>query len=186
MFELKLDEEQVRKVRLYIENAKTELPKIMKQALNRASSMTRTYQSQLIRLGYHVKAEVVRGKIQFKSSTNELKSYIVQSKKRVALEKFNINFKRPGTYKKRFIVSVRKESRHTVPGLFWAHYKTEKGKVGLYYRAGTERSTLQKAYGPSAYQMALTKQDMTKKVHEYAQEKFKDRFEHEFIRRLKR
>src|SRR3712207_7887022 len=71
------------KVRLYIENAKTELPKIMKQALNRASSMTRTYQSQLIRLGYHVKAEVVRGKIQFKSSTNELKNYIIQDRKSV-------------------------------------------------------------------------------------------------------
>lgn len=186
MIELKVSEEQLRKVRLYVENGRTELPKILKNALNRATSKGRTYQSQLIRQGYNVKADVVRGKIKFESSREGFGSWIVQSNKRVALKKFKVNFKNPGAYKKRLAVSVKKGSMHTVPGLFWAHYKSGTGKIGLYYRSGAGRETLKKAYGPSPFQMAVTQDNITREMRECIQKTFYDRFEHEFLRRMKR
>lgn len=185
MFEIRVDENRIKEVKILLGEAEKKIPKILMLALNRATTMTRVFQSKLTRQEYSIPAKIImeRTKI-YKASPSSLETAVSNSRKRVALENFKINLKKPDHYKKRIAVSVVKGKITEVPGLFWGNYLKNTGKLGLYMRTGSARETLERVYGPSVYQMVITDL-ITKEIGEYAQEKFAERFEHEFMRELR-
>lgn len=186
MFEVKVDEKRIKEAQILLGEAEKKIPKIIMFALNRAATMTRVYQGKLARQGYNIPAKVIAGRTRVhKASATSLQAAISNSRKRVALENFKINLKKPDHYKRRITVSVVRGKATEVPGLFWGNYLKNTGKLGLYMRKGSARETLQRAYGPSVYQMVTTQDLIAREIGDYAQEKFTERFEHEFMRGLR-
>lgn len=186
MFEVKVDEKRIKEAQILLGEAEKKIPKIIMFALNRATTMTRVYQGRLARQGYNIPAKVIAGRTRVhKASATSLEAAISNSRKRVALENFKINLKKPDHYKRKITVSVVRGKATEVPGLFWGNYLKNTSKLGLYMRKGSARETLERAYGPSVYQMVTTQDLIAKEIGEYAQEKFTERFEHEFMRGLR-
>ncbi|MGL5902853.1 MAG: phage tail protein [Cetobacterium sp.] len=186
MSKLELDIKELEQAKILLEAANKNIHKVLSRALNRTAQMAKTKQNRMIRQGYNIPAQIVRTRIVLKNSKpKNLETVVLNSSKRVALENFKINKNNPGHYKDKMRVSVKKGSFKTLNGGFWAFYKTKPNNLGLYNRSGIGRDTLEKLYGPSAYQMG-TNEKIQKSLEDESIETFKERFRHEFMRELKR
>lgn len=182
---LKLETKDLERANTLLKAVKKDINKVLVRSLNRTAQMAKTSQNRLIRQGYNVPAQEVRTRISLrKSSVSNLEAVILNRTGRVSLSKFKVSKQTPGHYKENLKIAVKKGSLKDLKGAFWANYKNNTDKMGLYVRTGRERSSLEKLYGPSVYQMGTTEENKEIILKE-ANENLKKRIEHEILRELK-
>ncbi|SJZ95128.1 Prophage minor tail protein Z (GPZ) [Cetobacterium ceti] len=179
-----IDNKEVKQALILLKAANKNINKIFTRSLNRTAQMAKTKQNKLIRQGYNVPAQIVREKIKLeKAKPGKLEAIVLNSSKRLSLDSFKVNKIKPDHYKEKIKVSVKKGSPKVLDGGFWAFFKSKHNNLGLYSRSGLGRDTLEKIYGPSAYQMG-TNSEIIEELEEEVKENFNKRFEHEFLREL--
>ena len=180
MIKVVLDEKMFNDANKFISIAPKKVPIIISRSLNRALDMTKAEQTRKARDIYEIKVGKLREDYKVKKSDpGNLFGEIVSSGSPLALEHFRLSSRRRS--RNPLKVAVKKGGMKSLGQGFIAHHD---GHGGAFARVGGNSLPIERLYGPSAPQM-LGEENILEHLTGYSQEKFSERFEHEFEREMK-
>lgn len=182
MFEIKLNENNLRTLEHNLDGLKNKLPQVTARAINRSLEMTRTEITRKVMDKYNVKKrDLVETMKMRKANGGNLEGTLISRGNLLGLDHFKLTPKKRTKNKKKVSVSVKKDGYKLIPNAFIAYHD---GRLGAFVRTTDERLPIKRLKGPSAPQM-LGEMSVIDHIENYAQEKFNSRFEHEIGRLLK-
>ena len=181
MIVVALDERALGDITSFLQRAPKKVPVIISRTLNRTLDMTKAEQVRRARDIYEVKAGKLRENYRVKKSNpGSLYGEIVSSGSQIALEHFRLSSRRRS--KVPLKVAVKKGGLKPLGRRAFIAYQD--GHGGAFARKGAKRIPIKRLYGLSAPQM-LGEEGILEYLTGYSQEKFNERFQHEFEREMK-
>ena len=163
MFEIKIDESQLRFIESNFDNLKGKMPNALANAINRSMEMVKTEALRQATSKYTIKKGELSDSIKFtRSSGGNLTARIVSTGSVIGLDHFKLTPKTRGKYKKTVNSIVKKGEGGSIPNAFIAY---SDGRL----------------MGPSAPQM-LGEDSILEYLQGFMEEKLNMRLEHEIER----
>ena len=179
MFEIKIDESQLRFIESNFDNLKGKMPNALANAINRSMEMVKTEALRQATSKYTIKKGELSDSIKFtKSSGGNLTARIVSTGSVIGLDHFKLTPKTRGKYKKTVNSIVKKGEGGSIPNAFIAY---SDGRLGAFKRKGEKRLPIERLMGPSAPQM-LGEDSILEYLQRFMEEKLNMRLEHEIER----
>lgn len=180
MIVVSLDERALGDITSFLQRAPKKVPVIISRTLNRTLDMTKAEQVRRARDTYEIKAGKLRENYRVKKSNpGSLFGEIVSSGSPIALEHFKLSSKRRS--KTPLKAAVKKGGLKTLGRRAFIAYQD--GHGGAFARKTAKRIPIKRLYGLSAPQM-LGEEGILEYLTGYSQEKFNERFQHEFEREM--
>ena len=181
MFEIKIDESQLRFIESNFDNLKGKMPNALANAINRSMEMVKTEALRQATSKYTIKKGELSDSIKFtRSSGGNLTARIVSTGSVIGLDHFKLTPKTRGKYKKTVNSIVKKGEGGSIPNAFIAY---SDGRLGAFKRKSTKRLPIERLMGPSAPQM-LGPTNSLPDLEEFINKKTEERFFHELSRIL--
>lgn len=179
MFEIKIDESQLRFIESNFDNLKGKMPNALANAINRSMEMVKTEALRQATSKYTIKKGELSDSIKFtRSSGGNLTARIVSTGSVIGLDHFKLTPKTRGKYKKIVNSIVKKGEGGSIPNAFIAY---SDGRLGAFKRKSTKRLPIERLMGPSAPQM-LGEDSILEYLQGFMEEKLNMRLEHEIER----
>lgn len=179
MFEIKIDESQLRFIESNFDNLKGKMPNALANAINRSMEMVKTEALRQATSKYTIKKGELSDSIKFtRSSGGNLTARIVSTGSVIGLDHFKLTPKTRGKYKKTVNSIVKKGEGGSIPNAFIAY---SDGRLGAFKRKSTKRLPIERLMGPSAPQM-LGEDSILEYLQGFMEEKLNMRLEHEIER----
>lgn len=179
MFEIKIDENQLRHIESNFDNLKGKMPNAFANAINRSMEMVKTEALRQATSKYTIKKGELSDSIKFtRSSSGNLTARIVSTGSVIGLDHFKLTPKTRGKYKKTVNSIVKKGEGGSIPNAFIAY---SDGRLGAFKRKSTKRLPIERLMGPSAPQM-LGEDSILEYLQGFMEEKLNMRLEHEIER----
>ena len=179
MFEIKIDESQLRFIESNFDNLKGKMPNALANAINRSMEMVKTEALRQATSKYTIKKGELSDSIKFtRSSGGNLTARIVSTGSVIGLDHFKLTPKTRGKYKKTVNSIVKKVEGGSIPNAFIAY---SDGRLGAFKRKSTKRLPIERLMGPSAPQM-LGEDSILEYLQGFMEEKLNMRLEHEIER----
>ena len=179
MFEIKIDESQLRFIESNFDNLKGKMPNALANAINRSMEMVKTEALRQATSKYTIKKGELSDSIKFtRSSGGNLTARIVSTGSVIGLDHFKLTPKTRGKYKKTVNSIVKKGEGGSIPNAFIAY---PDGRLGAFKRKSTKRLPIERLMGPSAPQM-LGEDSILEYLQGFMEEKLNMRLEHEIER----
>ena len=179
MFEIKIDESQLRFIESNFDNLKGKMPNALANAINRSMEMVKTEALRQATSKYTIKKGELSDSIKFtRSSGGNLTARIVSTGSVIGLDHFKLTPKTRGKYKKNVNSIVKKGEGGSIPNAFIAY---SDGRLGAFKRKSTKRLPIERLMGPSAPQM-LGEDSILEYLQGFMEEKLNMRLEHEIER----
>lgn len=179
MFEIKIDESQLRFIESNFDNLKGKMPNALANAINRSMEMVKTEALRQATSKYTIKKGELSDSIKFtRSSGGNLTARIVSTGSVIGLDHFKLTPKIRGKYKKTVNSIVKKGEGGSIPNAFIAY---SDGRLGAFKRKSTKRLPIERLMGPSAPQM-LGEDSILEYLQGFMEEKLNMRLEHEIER----
>ena len=179
MFEIKIDESQLRFIESNFDNLKGKMPNALANAINRSMEMVKTEALRQATSKYTIKKGELSDSIKFtRSSGGNLTARIVSTGSVIGLDHFKSTPKTRGKYKKTVNSIVKKGEGGSIPNAFIAY---SDGRLGAFKRKSTKRLPIERLMGPSAPQM-LGEDSILEYLQGFMEEKLNMRLEHEIER----
>lgn len=150
---VRVDAERLRAIQSQLGDFAHKAPEVTSSALNRAMTNMASNLPKKIRENYHVKAGTVKDTLKVtKSTKSTLKAEVRSSGKVIGLDHYKVNPKtvQPRRKKQLKIAVGKKGGTKQIMGAFIANLNG----VKVFKRAGKERLTINRLFGPSVPQMA--------------------------------
>lgn len=180
MIVVALDERALGDITSFLERAPKKVPVIISRTLNRTLDMTKAEQIRRTRDIYEIKSGKLRENYRVKKSNpGSLFGEIVSTGSPIALEHFRLSRKKRSRVPLK--AAVKKGGMKSLGDGFIAYHD---GHGGAFAREGAKRIPIERKFGPSAPQM-LGEEGILEHLTGYSQEKFNERFQHEFEREMK-
>lgn len=164
-----------------LQNIPGAAPKALSNAIFRAAETARTEAARKVRETYYVKHSDVISTIKI-HKVGALAAKVVSRGHAMSLTSFKVT---PGTpqprRKKSIVVRVKRGGGGPITSAFVGRMKS--GHVGVFLRAGKQRTPIEELYGPPIPQM-LGNPSVSAWVEEKASSKLDERLEHEIGRFL--
>lgn len=146
---------------------------VIHKLLNKALAKTTIYIKKATKDEIKKEYEVYEGLINpgLKTVTRNGESKLLASLKRNDISDFYVSMMTPGKSESKLLAKVRKKNGVTeMKTMFWAFYKTNTSRLGLYIRL-SQRNHITRAQSPSIFQMA-TSIDVSEEVMKKANKVF--------------
>lgn len=182
MFDIKIDENQLRLIESNFDNLREKIPNAMANAINRSMEMTKTEALRQATAKYTIKKGELSNSINFtRASAGNLTARIVSRGSVIGLDHFKLTPKTRGKYKKTVTSTVKNGEGGSLPYAFIAY---SDGRLGAFKRTSQSRLTIERLMGPSAPQM-LGEDSVLEYLKGFMGEKLNMRLEHEIERLIK-
>ena len=179
MFEIKIDESQLRYIESNFDNLKGKMPNALANAINRSMEKVKTEALRQATSKYTIKKGELSDSIKFtRSSGGNLTARIVSTGSVIGLDHFKLTPKTRGKYKKTVNSIVKKGEGGSIPNAFIAY---SDGRLGAFKRKSEKRLPIERLMGPSAPQM-LGEDSILEYLQGFMEEKLNMRLEHEIER----
>lgn len=182
MFDIKIDENQLRLIEANFDNLKGRMPNATANAINRSMEMTKTEALRQATAKYTIKKGELSNSINFtRASGGNLVARIVSRGSVIGLDHFKLTPKTRGKYKKTIEATVKNGEGGGLPHAFIAY---SDGRLGAFKRTSDKRLPIERLMGPSAPQM-LGEDSIFDYLQGFMEEKLNIRLEHEIERLIK-
>lgn len=177
---ISVDRQMVKDVQKRLKGIEKKAPNAIANALNRTISMLSTAVAKEVRLDYQVKSSDIKSTlVKTRARPNILTARLLSKGRVLGLDHFKVSPKTVQPKRKKPIkAAVKKTGLKELKGGFVADVNGPK----VFVRDTKKRFPIRKLYGPSVPQMFQSK-NVSTKLNQQADEKFKERLNHE-IRRL--
>ena len=178
-----VDQRMVKDIQKRLRGIEKKAPNAISNALNRTISNLATTVNKEVRADYQVKSTDIKNTLVKRTANPNSLSATLRSKGRVlGLDHFKLSPKTVQPKRKKPIkVAVKKNGLKTLPGAFVANVN---GPI-VFVRTSKNRLPIKRLFGPSIPQMFKSR-NVQQKVNRQANEKFKERLNHEINRLIER
>ena len=178
-----IDQRTVKNVQKRLKGIEKKAPNAISNALNRTISNLATNIGREVRAVYPVKASEIRPTLIKKTAKpNALNASIKSKGKVLGLDQFKVSPKTVQPLRKKPIkVAVKKGALKSLPNAFVADISG----IKIFERTSKKRLPIRRLYGPSVPQM-LKNVGVQEKLNVQANNKFKERLDHEINRLIER
>lgn len=180
MFNLELDEKDLRKIEELYKKTPIVAEKILNSALRKAINYVTNEEKEYIEETYTPDKDLLGAK-GLKKQVKNGEGILLASTKRNQLNKFDSNSKSPERLRNQYIqVAIKKGNKTEMRTLFWAFYKNvgKRFSLGLYFR---NRSEGKKDITPAR---TVSIMQMTTSISKEQEEKLQEIFTKELIKKL--
>lgn len=179
MFNLELDEKDLRKIEELYKKTPIVAEKILNSALRKAINYVTNEEREYIEETYTPDKDLLGAK-GLKKQVKNGEAILLASTKRNQLNKFDSSSKSPERLRNQHIqVGIKKGNKTEMRTLFWAFYKNagKRFSLGLYFRNGEDKTHITPARTVSIMQM-------TTSITKEQEEKLQEIFTKELIKKL--
>lgn len=154
MLDLEISEKQLKDMERFFATTPETIDKVLKAALRKAGNRVKKIQRDYANNRY-VNSENSLNSKTHKVKTNAEESIISANSKKGNMEKFYVSLYRPSASVNKLKAQVSKSTgKKTMDTMFWAFYKNNKSKQGLFIRNGKDRNKISKVTTVSPFIMA--------------------------------
>lgn len=157
MIELKIEDEVLKSLKIFFGKESGKINKLINKALSKATTYVRSQIKTRVKDDYEIYDKLVNDGLKTSKKGNE-KSILAYTK-RNAMSDFYVSLMTPGRSESKLLASVKKKNgTKEMKTLFWAYYKSNTSKLGLFIR-NRERNHITKVKSPSMFQMSVKEVD---------------------------
>ena len=154
MLGLEISEKQLKDMETFFATTPETIDKVLKVALRKAGNRVKKIQRDYAGNRYVNSGDSLNTKTH-KVKTNAKESIISANSKKGSIEKFYVSLYRPSASVNKLKAQVLKSTgKKTMDTMFWAFYKNDKNKQGLFIRNGKEREKISRVRTISPFIMA--------------------------------
>lgn len=158
VFDFEISEKQMNELETFFATTPNKLEKVLKTAVRKAGARARKIQRDYANNRY-VNSKNTLNNNSHKVKTIGNESIIMASSKPGKIDNFYVSLTKPSSSSTKLKAQVLKSSgKKTMSTMFWAFYKKDKSRTGLWIRNGKERHKISPVRTVSPFQMA-TKAD---------------------------
>ena len=176
MISLELSESNFGMLNLYMQQAPIKVTQVASRALNRTISAVKAEQIKSAKEKYTLKSGMYKGVNVRNSNPGNLMASVNAQGSTISIDNFKVSSKKRTIKQVRLTAEVKKGESKSLGDSFIGYYN----KPTIFHRLGAERVPLKQLFGPSLPQI-LGETSILDQLMLFSNNKFNERFEHEFM-----